>query len=40
LAQLIDPAQWQYWRDRHLSHELDQDVQAEWLSISVTERGL
>ena len=40
LAQLIDPAQWLNWRDRHLSHEPDQDVQAEWLSIPVAERGL
>jgi len=40
LAQLIDPAQWQNWRDRFLSHETDQDVQAEWLSISEPERGL
>ncbi len=40
LAQLIDPAQWQNWRDRSLSHETDQDVQAEWLSISEPERGL
>lgn len=40
LAQLIDPAQWQNWRDRYLVHESDQDVRAEWLSISEPERGL